>query len=157
MALGADAWPWLARVWSTAAYQHVRDPSFTRAVVDEFADIDLSPETGPSEVRLELLLRRAQAWTALGDPARARADLVAALAAEPAACAGECAELALLARVELMRLLAADDPARTVALARDALARARAPELLRARLREDPALGLLRDDPTWQTLTADAE
>ncbi|MBZ5712841.1 serine/threonine-protein kinase [Nannocystis pusilla] len=147
----ADTWPGLAR-------HHFDDPVVQQAMLAALAGVEATAAAdAPTRRALRALLHaRAKIRSQLGDTALARRDFEAALAAlddEPDDSAGSQRAETHLA---LALLLAEADPPAALSHAVRAVASDAAPELVRDRLRREPALaGRIADDPAWRSLVAD--
>jgi hypothetical protein len=157
-ATGPRALRLLAETWPGLARHHFDDPAVQQAMLAALAGIEATavPDASTRRALRALLHARAMIRSQLGDTTLARRDFEAALAAlgdEPDDSAGPQRAETHLA---LALLLAGADPSAALAHAVRAVASDGAPELVRDRLRREPALAeRITHDPAWQSLVAD--
>ncbi|MDC0720304.1 serine/threonine-protein kinase [Nannocystis bainbridge] len=153
----------LAATWPVLARHHVDDPMVQQAMLAALAGVEAlaAPDAAARQALRALLHGRAMIYRELGATTLARRDFEAALAAlgdEPGDASGpqqadadgpERAETHLA----LALLLAEVDPAAALIHAGQAVASDPAPELVRDRLRREPAFASrMSEDPAWQSL-----
>ena len=153
---GPAVLPLLARVWSSLAHHHRRDPATRREVLAALRGVEaLTPRTDPDRLALRDLLRlRGRLWEHAGDREQARRDLQAALAVPPIADPADARTRTHL-HAELARLLVDSDRPAALAHATVAINEAESAEAMRLRLFDMPAIAARHAvDPAWRALLA---
>jgi len=157
-ATGPRVLPLLAETWPALARHHFDDPVVQQAMLGALAGVEaMATPDGPTRQALRALLHaRAMIRSQLGDTALARRDFEAALAALGDDPDDSGAPQRAQTHLALALLLADADPSAALAHAARAVACDRAPELVRDRLRREPALAeRITNDPAWQALVAE--
>ncbi|WAS95755.1 serine/threonine-protein kinase [Nannocystis punicea] len=143
----------LREALAEAARMHL-DAELQQVWLSQTLDVESLPTADAAQLdtKVELLTLRAAAWQAAGDLEQAAADLDAAAAlrqSDGEARSERLAELdVLIAEVAAARAR----PEEALAAVARALARTRAPASMKERLRIDPRLRGLQDDPRWRRL-----